>query len=108
MHTLLLSNNRISRLDLSFADQCPSLNSLILTNNKLSTFADLAPLFDSCKYLLRLSLIGNVVTQLPNYRLYIIFKMPSLRVLDFQKISEKERKEARRVFEGAVGAEVMR
>ena len=33
-----------------------------------------------------------------NYRLYVIFKIPTLRVIDFKKITAKERKEAEQVF----------
>ena len=43
--------------------------------------------------------MGNLVTNLPNYRLYVIHKIPSLRVLDFQKVTKKEREEAKLVFE---------
>ena len=43
--------------------------------------------------------MGNLVTQLPNYRLYVIHLIPSLRVLDFQKVTSKERQEATRRFD---------
>ena len=36
LHTLLLANNRLTRIEANFADMCPSLESLVLTNNKLS------------------------------------------------------------------------
>lgn len=38
LETLLLSNNRIAKVDPSFAEMCPKLESLILTNNKISNF----------------------------------------------------------------------
>ena len=87
---LLLANNRISRVDLAFAETCPKLESLVLTNNRITSFSEIDNIA-SCKSLLRLSLVGNLVTNLPNYRSYVIFKMPQLRTLDFQKVSEKER-----------------
>lgn len=34
------------------------------------------------------------------YRLYTIFKIPSLRVLDFKKVKDKERQEAQKLFKG--------
>lgn len=94
LHTLLLSNNRITRVDEGFAQMCPQLESLILTNNKISKFEEINKISATCKSLLRLSLVGNIVNQLPNYRLYVIFKMPNLRVLDFEKVTDKERQAA--------------
>ena len=72
-----------------------------MTNNKLSKLEDLTRIAASCKSLQRLSLLGNLVTQLPNYRLYVIHLIPSLRVLDFQKVTSKERQEATRRFDSA-------
>lgn len=45
-----------------------------------------------------LSLIGNPVTKLENYRLYVIFTLPQLTLLDFQTVKPKERKEAEKLF----------
>ena len=42
---------------------------------------------------------------MPNYRAYVIYSMPTLRVLDFQKVSGKERAEAKRRFESEAGAQ---
>ena len=36
--------------------------------------------------------------------MYVIFKMPNLRVLDFQKVTLKERIAAKKLFESAAGA----
>jgi U2 small nuclear ribonucleoprotein A' len=53
--------------------------------------------------------MGNLVTQLPNYRLYLIHHLPTLRVLDFQKVTGKERAEAARKFATpAEGAQVIK
>mmetsp|Transcript_33104 Transcript_33104/g.38033 ORF Transcript_33104/g.38033 Transcript_33104/m.38033 type:complete len:117 (-) Transcript_33104:27-377(-) len=43
-------------------------------------------------------LIGNIVTKIEHYRLYCIAKIPSLRVLDFQKVTLKERIAAKEMF----------
>lgn len=58
--------------------------------------------------ILRLSLIGNLVTNLPNYRAYVIFKMPKLRVLDFQKVSQKEREAALKLFQESSGKQLIK
>jgi U2 small nuclear ribonucleoprotein A' len=41
---------------------------------------------------------------LPTYRLYLIHHLPALRVLDFQKVTRKERVEASKRFESAHSA----
>ena len=40
--------------------------------------------------------------------MYVIHLIPSLRVLDFQKVSTKERQEAKRRFESASGAQLLK
>ncbi|KAF8506903.1 L domain-like protein [Russula emetica] len=70
LHTLLLANNRISTIS-------PSLH--------LSGF----------KYL---SLLGNPVTEKKWYREWLAWRLPGLRVLDFQRIRDKERQAAKGLF----------
>jgi len=45
-----------------------------------------------------LSLLDNIVTKKPNYRLYVINKLKKLRLLDFRKVKKKERLEAEKLF----------
>lgn len=52
----------------------------------------------NCVQLKRLSLVNNFVTSMPNYRLYTIFTLPSVTVLDFQKVKLKERLLAQEMF----------
>ena len=52
----------------------------------------------SCKKLVHLSLAQNPVSRLPDYRLCVINMIPSLRVLDFEKVTLKERNEAAKRF----------
>jgi len=44
------------------------------------------------------SLLDNVVAKKPHYRLYIIHKLPKLKLLDFRKIKEKERVASTKLF----------
>lgn len=97
VEALLLANNKISAVDKLFAEMCPKLDSLILTNNRLSRFEDI-DMLATCPTLTRLSLLGNLVCNLPNYRLYTIFKIPTLRVLDFQQVTQIERDAAKKLF----------
>ena len=66
----------------------------MLTNNKLTNFNQIETIAESLKgrELIRMSLHGNMVCNLPNYRLLTIYLFPHLRVLDFQKVTEFERK----------------
>lgn len=102
LRTLLLSNNRISRIAPNLEEQIPNLEWLVLTNNRINNLQDLDPLWTLTK-LKYLSLIDNSVTKKSQYRLYVISRCKRLKVLDFRKITEKERVEAARAF--GVGAE---
>ncbi|KAJ3053122.1 U2 small nuclear ribonucleoprotein A' [Rhizophlyctis rosea] len=102
LKTLLLSNNRITRIDADCAKQLPNLHTLILTNNSIGELGDLDPLgeFANLEYL---TLMDNPVTTRKYYRLYVIHRCPKVRVLDFRRVREAERTEAHEVFSGADG-----
>lgn len=72
------------------AEFLPKLHSLVLTNNRLVNLVEIDPLASIPK-LQYLSLLDNNITKKPNYRLYVIHKLKSLRVLDFIKIKAKVR-----------------
>ena len=93
LKTLMLINNRITKIENDFAINCPLLSNLVLTNNKISDFKQIDNIA-SCKSLEKLYLVDNMVTKLKNYRLYVIYKIPTLRILDFQRVTKKEREEA--------------
>ncbi|CAL1412554.1 unnamed protein product [Linum trigynum] len=95
--TVLLNNNRITRISSRIGEFLPKLHSLVLTNNRLVNLVEIDPLASLPK-LQFLSLLDNNITKRPNYRLYVIFKLKSLRVLDFKKVKAKERAEAERLF----------
>ena len=97
LKTLMLINNRITKIENDFAINCPLLSNLVLTNNKISDFKQIDNIA-SCKSLEKLYLVDNMVTKLKNYRLYVIYKIPTLRILDFQKEIKKEREEAIKKF----------
>jgi len=99
---ILLSNNRIVRITEDLQENLPHLESLILTNNSLKELSDLDAL-GSISTLKHLSLLGNPVTTTKHYRLYVIHKIPSLRVLDFCRIKLKEREAAAKMFKKKKG-----
>ncbi|KEP59808.1 UNVERIFIED_CONTAM: small nuclear ribonucleoprotein polypeptide A', putative [Hammondia hammondi] len=105
LKSLILSNNRISRIDPEAIASLPGLTSLILTNNKLDVLSDLLPLFQA-KNLERLSLVDNGVRERAYYRLFVIFHLPKLRFLDFSRVTQQEREQAHNTFKGEKGAKL--
>lgn len=101
---LLLNNNRISKIDTGLYSYVPNLNTIILTNNALSELGDLEALVE-CQKLTHLSLLDNPVAKKEYYRLYLIYKLPQLRVLDFNKVKLSEKKEAMALFRKSDGTE---
>ena len=97
LKTLMLINNRISKIEKDFAINCPFLTNLVLTNNKIADFEQIDNIA-SCKSLEKLYLVDNMVTKMKNYRLYVIYKIPTLRILDYQRVTKKEREEAIKKF----------
>lgn len=107
LKTVLLSNNRVIRIDSQLHETLANLEEVQLSNNMITELGDLQPLA-KCTKLARLSLTSNPVSKLKHYRLYVIYLIPQLRVLDMQKIKDKERKEAAELFGGASGASLLK
>lgn len=99
--TLLVGRNRIRIIDAGFVESLPNLESLSLVNNSLQLLDDLKSLA-GMKRLKTLQLLGNPVTQLENYRLWCIWLVPTLEVLDFEKVKDSERKKALSIYEKEV------
>lgn len=97
LHTLFLANNRVSTISPSIHLSVPNLTTLVLTNNNLSELGDLEPLKElrNLKYL---SLLGNPVREKKWYREWLAWRLPGLRVLDFQRIRDKERAYGKQLF----------
>ena len=74
--------------------------------NRLSNFKQISSL-RYLKKLERLVLLHNPVTHVSpltekrDYRLFVVAMLPSLRILDFQKVTNKERVEAKEQFGGS-------
>ncbi|CAN0273703.1 unnamed protein product, partial [Ectocarpus sp. 13 AM-2016] len=102
LSSLLLCNNHVSKISEDLGTALPNLSCLILTNNKLSTLAELKGL-GTCTKLTMLSLLHNEVVNKQYYRLYMINLIPSLKQLDFQKVTVKERESAARLARSQAG-----
>lgn len=102
LHTLILANNLITRIDRKLAKSLPSLQTLVLTNNALSELGSLDAL-GRFPRLTFLSLMGNPVARQQHYRDYVIWRCKHVRVLDFQHVKQAERQRAKELMETADG-----
>lgn len=107
LKVLILVNNRITRIAEDAFTSLPNLQSLVLTNNKLEKMVDIEPLF-KIKSLQRLSLLENPLTKIKHYRPFLIHKCSeNLRILDFNRIKDKDRKAATALFAGERGEKLL-
>ncbi|KAI8064405.1 leucine-rich repeat-domain-containing protein [Gongronella butleri] len=97
LQNLLMANNRISHIAPGLEEFIPNLKSLVLTNNAIAELSEIDALA-TLPHLEFLSLLDNPVSKKPDYRLYVIHKLPKVRVLDLNKVTQKERAEAAAKF----------
>lgn len=107
LKTLFFNNNRIVRIGEGLEHCIPNLETLMLTGNMIQELGDLEPL-TQLKNLTNLCLLQNPVSAKPQYRQYIVYKFPQLRLLDFRKIKLKEREAAVAYFRSKKGKEMVR
>ncbi len=92
--TLFLSNNSLK--ELSGLLQFGSLRVLSLSNNLIESVESISVL-GRLSELSILSLEGNPVCAIPNYRAQVIVALPALRLLDNVEVTQRERADARGV-----------
>ncbi|GAB1204647.1 hypothetical protein APSETT445_003310 [Aspergillus pseudonomiae] len=97
LHTLLLARNRVKHIQPTLATSVPNLANLVLTSNHMTELADLDPLRNLTK-LTHLVLLENPITRKEHYRYWVIWRIPSVRFLDYQKIKDAEREKAQELF----------
>ncbi|XXG99339.1 hypothetical protein Hte_005676 [Hypoxylon texense] len=97
IRSLLLQRNRIAVIQPTLANSIPNLTTLQLESNNLNELADLDPL-GSFPRLTHLVLRDNPVTKKEYYRYWVLWRCPSVRFLDFEKVKEAERKRAAELF----------
>ncbi|CAM9274484.1 unnamed protein product, partial [Ectocarpus fasciculatus] len=103
LSSLFVSNNYVCHVG-CLGEQLRNLSTLVLSNNRINSLSEIDNIATLSKLEL-LSLTDNQVTHLPKYRLYVIFRIPSLKCLDFQKVRRVEREEAAQFFSSAAGLE---
>lgn len=97
LHTLLLARNRVKHIQPTIASTIPNLTTLVLTANNMAELADLDPLRNLTR-LTHLVLLENPVTRKEHYRYWVIWRIPSVRFLDYQKVKDAERAKAKELF----------
>lgn len=99
---ILAHGNKIASMSANLARTVPNVEEIHLIDNKLSSLAELDKL-SGLKKLRALTLAGNPVTDANFYRLYAIHRIPSLAMLDFERVTLKERRKAAAAFKSGVG-----
>lgn len=102
LSALLLHNNSVSRVSATLGAHLPKLDSVMLTNNKIAHISEIDHLASVAK-LQSLSLLDNPVTHKAHYRTYVIYKIPTLKWLDFKKVTQTEREESVKFFKSQAG-----
>ncbi|KAK1729427.1 hypothetical protein CaCOL14_007614 [Colletotrichum acutatum] len=97
LSTLLLAHNRVASIQTSLPNAIPNLQQLVLASNQIAQLADLDVLA-GFKRLTHLVLVDNPVTKKENYRYWVVWRCPTVRFLDYQKVKEAEREKARELF----------
>ncbi|XP_075188516.1 centriolin-like [Anomaloglossus baeobatrachus] len=97
LQKLNLSCNEIEHIPAWLGKKMKALRSLNMKQNAISSLQDISRL-KALKDLTSLVLADNPVTNLPHYRLYVIFHLRSLNSLDGQVITIQERQEAHNRF----------
>ncbi|KAF2459168.1 small nuclear ribonucleoprotein U2, A [Lineolata rhizophorae] len=97
LSTLIFSRNRITYIDPKVTKAIPNLHAIILAQNNIRKLGDLEPLAQF-PLLDTLVVVDNPVAADKNYRLYLIWRLRSLRFLDYQRIRDNERVLARQKF----------
>lgn len=83
LKALVFNSNKIVRIADGLEHSIPNLDTLILANNQLQELSDIDHL-SSLKNLEFLVLTKNPVAMKPNYRLYVIHRLPRVRFLDYK------------------------
>ncbi|KAJ8379726.1 hypothetical protein SKAU_G00005040 [Synaphobranchus kaupii] len=94
---LNLAGNNIEHLPLWLAKKLRSVNTLNLQRNSISSLHELSKL-KPLKNLTELLLAENPVSNLPHYRLFLLFHLRTLERLDGQVITQQERELAYQRF----------
>ncbi|OAQ86651.1 U2 small nuclear ribonucleoprotein A' [Purpureocillium lilacinum] len=97
IQTLLLARNRVSSIQVGLPKAIPNLKNLVLASNNIAELADLDVLAKFSR-LTHLVLADNPVTKKEHYRYWVLWRCPTVRFLDYEKVKEAERERGRELF----------
>ncbi|KKY36014.1 putative u2 small nuclear ribonucleoprotein a [Diaporthe ampelina] len=97
IQTLLLARNRISTIQPNLPNAIPNLKNLVLASNQVAELSDLDVLGKFAR-LTQLVLADNPVTKKEHYRYWVVWRCPTVRFLDYQKVKQAEREKATELF----------
>lgn len=95
--TLLLAKNNISNIQDSIALQLPQLRTLSLIDNSIGDYATLERL-SSLTRLENLYISGNPIMLMEHVREFVIWCLPHLKVLNFERVRQSERERCLELF----------
>jgi len=95
---LFVNNNRISYISGDLSKKLPNLEEICAVNNDLNNLSNIKRL-EKCNQLKYLSFIRNPLVLQPHYRRYVIYAIKNLKFLDFSKITNDEKQDAKKFFE---------
>lgn len=110
LKSLIVANNSVSWIAPDVFESLPELTSLVLTSNRIARMSSLLPLAP-LRRLERLSLLHNPVTKEPHYKSFIIHLVGysrTLRFIDFQRVTDKDREDAKTFFTSPEGLALLR
>lgn len=97
--TVLAARNRIAAIPGGIAHSTPFLQTLALADNRVARLSALAPL-QHCTRLEHVVLAENPVADHAHYRQVLVGLVPSLQVIDFERVRQRERTAAHNLWAG--------
>ncbi|NWI98568.1 LRC72 protein, partial [Crypturellus undulatus] len=96
---LYLNNNEITDISGALKHLCV-LQILLLHNNQLKHLGRTVEELKGMRSLQTLSVFHNPLAQEPGYRLYMIYFLPSVQLLDRKPVTPRERESALHIYDG--------
>jgi len=97
LKSINFTNNKIIKIAKGLNEFIPNIDTLVFINNNIHELKEVDNLL-CFKNLEFLAFLKNPITTQQNYRLYVIHKLPQVRILDFCRVKDKERRQAATVF----------
>jgi U2 small nuclear ribonucleoprotein A' len=103
--SLYVANNLVESIDVTnLQTNVPHLRHLVLCENAVTELRFVQQLATACPHLEFLSLQGNPLTRtLPNFRSAVVYLLPQLKCLDYERVTKTDRTKAAAWGKSAAG-----